>query len=196
MSQLIILAGASGAGKSTLARNFCQSAPSFMHVEQDRFCLDRSHLLSEADFFQLNHESPDIIDHDMALAAVRHLLSGHSTQLPIYEPRRLKRLGNQTVQAENLVFEGLHAFFDQRLLSLGAIKIFIDVPTSVSRDRRIHRDSRSSADALGIAQYIDRAVHVGFSTHVSPLRKYADYSIDGTDTVERNVRHLHDLILQ
>ncbi len=189
MNQLILITGPSAAGKSTLASELVTRLEGYQVINQDNFCFDRNALLLEYDFFDLNHESPKIVDHDLAYLVLNKLLLGKEAEIPLYVHKELSRDGSITITGSDIIYEGLHAFFDPRLRELARLKVFIETDDSTLLKRRLHRDSvqRGIKNAKEESYFSD-VVLGNYKQHVQPLKVEADIVLDGNLNTQEQVR--------
>lgn len=136
------ICGASGSGKSTLAEELMRDVGiSGVILQQDAYYLDHSDLSFE-DRAKLNYDEPAIFDHDLLYADVSALLSGKPICRKAYDFSLHQRCdtGETIYPANLLILEGIHAFYDPRLLEKMFLKLYINVEPDVCLLRRIHRD--------------------------------------------------------
>lgn len=141
---LIGICGASGSGKTTLARELVQRlGVGCVILNQDAYYKDNS-ALSFEERCRLNYDEPDIFDHDLLYQDVCTLLSGHSINRKNYDfSKRLRADTEEMIRpAEVLIVEGIHAFYDERLMEKMFLKLYVEVEPDVCLLRRIRRDMR------------------------------------------------------
>ncbi|MBQ4075073.1 MAG: uridine kinase [Clostridia bacterium] len=150
--------GASGSGKSTLARELVRDiGATSVVLNQDAYYLDHSHLTFE-ERTKLNYDEPCIFDHDLLYEDVCSLLNGRSITRKAYDFTQHKRADTTEViqPADVLIVEGIHSFYDQRLLEKMFLKLYIQVEPDVCLLRRIRRDIKDRGRAIDniAAQYL------------------------------------------
>lgn len=142
--------GASGSGKSTLARELVRDiGASSVVLNQDAYYKDQSHRPFE-ERVRLNYDEPGIFDHDLLYHDVCELLAGRSITRKGYDFAQHKRADTTEVllPADVLIVEGIHAFYDQRLLEKMFLKLYIEVEPDVCLLRRIRRDIKDRGRAI------------------------------------------------
>lgn len=179
MHDLIIIGGPSGVGKTTVARQLAARLPGCTPLSQDCFCADRSHLLVDHDFYTLDHEQPEIIDHSLAADSIHRLRSAQPVDVPVYLHSQLRRSGQQTLPAGHVIYEGLHALYDDELVQSAVLRVFLDAPEPVTYQRRRLRDLHDrGGDPARYEHYFHHFVLPGFERHVRPLMHKANLVVD------------------
>ncbi len=136
------ICGASGSGKSTLSEELLKAlGPDNTLITQDSYYYDHPHLSFE-ERAALNYDEPHIFDHDLLLADVDALLKGQSVPKKGYDFSHHKRADSEEMMrpGQVLILEGIHAFYDKRLLQRMFLKLFINVEPDICLLRRINRD--------------------------------------------------------
>lgn len=139
---IIGICGASGSGKSTLAEELLRAVGSDNAIiNQDAYYFDHPSLSFE-ERAALNFDEPHIFDHDMLLQDVEQLQSGHPVLRKQYDFTLHKRAKSEEMICPGrvLILEGIHAFYDKRLLDKMFLKLFINVEPDICLLRRINRD--------------------------------------------------------
>lgn len=150
--------GASGSGKSTLARELVRDiGASSVVINQDAYYLDHPDLTFE-ERCRLNYDEPCIFDHDLLYQDVCDLMAGRSITKKAYDFAQHRRADTTEVitPADVLIVEGIHSFYDQRLLEKMFLKLYIQVEPDVCLLRRIRRDIKDRGRAIDniAAQYL------------------------------------------
>ncbi len=136
------ICGASGSGKSTLSEELLRAiGPDNTLINQDAYYYDHPHLSFE-ERAALNYDEPHIFDHDLLNSDIDALLSGQSIQKKLYDFTDHRRAHSDELikPGRVLIMEGIHAFYDKRLLDKMFLKLFISVEPDICLLRRINRD--------------------------------------------------------
>lgn len=138
------ICGASGSGKSTLARELVRDVgvPSLV-LNQDAYYLDHPDLTFE-ERTRLNYDEPCVFDHDLLYQDVCALLEGKPITRKAYDFSQHRRSDPDEIidpaGAKVLIVEGIHSFYDKRLLEKMFLKLYINVEPDICLLRRIRRD--------------------------------------------------------
>lgn len=155
---LIGVCGASGSGKSTLCEELTRKlGTASLVINQDAYYLDHPDLSYE-ERSALNYDEPQIFDHDLLLQDVQSLVAGKPITQKAYDFTQHRRADRENLltPAPVIVIEGIHAFFDQRLMDMMFLKLYINVEADICLLRRISRDIKErerSIDSIG-KQYL------------------------------------------
>ena len=153
------ICGASGSGKTTLAEQLIKDlAVPVTVIHQDCYYLDHSEMTFE-ERCKLNYDEPKIFDHDLLYEDICALLEGKCVTRKSYDFTRHARADTQELIEPNevLIVEGIHAFYDKRLLEKMYLKLYISVETDICLLRRITRDIKERGrdiDSIS-AQYLN-----------------------------------------
>ena len=174
---IIGVCGASGSGKSTLAEELCRKIGSgSMVISHDSYYLDHSHLSFEERVL-LNYDKPEIFDHDLFLQDIQALSSGEAITRKHYDFGNHRRADTQELihPTDVLILEGIHIFYDARLLDLMFLKIFISVEPDICLLRRITRDINERSRNIDniSAQYL-ATVKPMYDKHIRNYIELAD----------------------
>ena len=153
------ICGASGSGKSTLAREITRDiGASVVVLQQDSYYTNHPDMTFE-ERSQLNYDEPGIFDHAALYEDVSSLLSGQSIRRKAYDFSLHARCDTDEIiePADVLILEGIHAFYDRRLLDKMFLKLYVSVDPDICLLRRIKRDIKERGrDIDNIArQYLD-----------------------------------------
>ncbi|MBQ8080880.1 MAG: uridine kinase [Clostridia bacterium] len=144
------ICGASGSGKTTLAEELTRDlgVPTTV-INQDGYYLDHPDMTFEERCL-LNYDEPDIFDHDLLYQDICTLLSGQPITRKVYDFSRHARAdGGELVEpTEVLIVEGIHAFYDRRLMDKMYLKLYISVEPDICLLRRITRDIKDRGRAI------------------------------------------------
>ena len=152
------ICGASGSGKSTLAQELTREiGVSSVIIQQDAYYLDHPDLSFEQRA-RLNYDEPGIFDHDLLYQDVSALLEGRPALRRSYDFSRHARCdtGEVIQPADVLIVEGIHAFYDRRLLERMFLKLYVNVEPDICLLRRIQRDIKERGRAIDniASQYV------------------------------------------
>lgn len=171
---IILIGGGSGAGKTTLA----QSIDSATIVHMDDFHHPRE-TWPDIPYFA---DHPDAIAIGEIVDTINHLVAGHEATIYPYSPLDGKRHEPRLIiPNQNLVVEGLFALHYPELLTLDALRLYVDCPAGVREERRIVRDyakGRNKEQSLAWSVGVD-AMHGCF---VENTREYAHFVISGQES--------------
>lgn len=175
---LVAIGGGSGSGKTTFANEVRNSFPTntVLIVQQDHFYKDLSHLKVDEREKQ-NFDHPDAIDHDLLFSQAQKLSEGSPIERPTYDFRTHTKTG-KTVSLDPspvIIFDGIFSLYDQRMLGLVDLKVFVDVPDDVRVLRRMQRDvvERGRTAASVSRQYL-ATVRPMHDMYVAPTKWLAD----------------------
>ncbi|KAJ2797961.1 Uridine kinase [Coemansia guatemalensis] len=180
---MVGIAGASASGKTSVARQIVESlnVPWVVIISMDSF-YRRLTPEESKQAFQNNHDfdHPSSYDFAAAVRALESLKHGKATNIPQYD-FATHCPSNETLHvygASVVVFEGIFALYDQRVLDMLDVKIFVDTDSDVCLARRIRRDVAERArDPLGVLQQYDRFVKPAYDGFVRPTMNNADIII-------------------
>lgn len=144
------ICGASGSGKSTLAQELTHDLGDRCTVlQQDAYYLDQSHRPFE-ERAKINWDEPTIFDHELLYQDICDLMNGHAIRRRGYDYTRHARKDTDewVFPRDVLVLEGIHAFYDQRLLEKMFLRLYISVEPDICLLRRIQRDINERGRAI------------------------------------------------
>ena len=154
------ICGASGSGKSTLAAELVRDmGVESIVLNQDAYYLDHPDLSFE-ERVKLNYDEPCIFDHDLLYRDVCALLEGKPIIRKAYDFSQHRRADTSEVidpgKARVLIVEGIHSFYDRRLLDKMFLKLYISVEPDICLLRRIRRDIKDRGRQIDniAAQYL------------------------------------------
>ena len=154
------ICGASGSGKSTLAAELVRDmGVESIVLNQDAYYLDHPDLSFE-ERVKLNYDEPCIFDHDLLYRDVCALLEGKPIIRKAYDFSQHRRADTSEVidpgKARVLIVEGIHSFYDRRLLDKMFLKLYINVEPDICLLRRIRRDIKDRGRQIDniAAQYL------------------------------------------
>ena len=172
------ICGASGSGKSTLAHELSTMVNrSILIINQDAYYYDHPDL-SFDERCRLNYDEPSIFDHDLLLEDVKMLLSGKSVSKKRYDyalHRRADATGEMLEPHDVIIVEGIHAFYDPRLLELMDLKLYVHVDADICLLRRIVRDINERGREIdGISSQYISTVKPMFDQYIRNYEQHAD----------------------
>lgn len=141
---LILLAGGSGSGKTTVAEEIIKNLPADIDgiaICQDRFYHDNAKDKTK-NLDDFNYDHPNALNWRLMRKQLKSLLSNKVTYLPIYDYKihgHLKEK-DKVKPTDVIIFEGIHALYDEEINNLSDLKIFVDTPKDESFIRRLERD--------------------------------------------------------
>lgn len=79
-----------------------------------------------------------------------------------------------------ILYEGIHALYDEKLRSMMSMKIFVQTDDDIRLARRLLRDtSERGRDVPGVIYQYTRFVKPSYDEFVNPTSKHADVIIPG-----------------
>jgi uridine kinase len=176
-SRLVAVVGGSGAGKSWFIQRICELlGEKAGHLQLDDFYRDRSKL-PLARRARVNFDEPRAIDWRYAERVLLDCRAGHSTELPRYDfATHCRIVERATWEPRPIVFvDGLWLLRRPDLRQLFDLKVYLDTPHTLRRDRRLARDVRERG-------YSQSETHRRFQQEVLPMhhryvepqKRYAD----------------------
>ena len=177
---LIGICGASGSGKSTLARGIRNVlGDRALILPQDCYYFDQSaHPFDER--AATDYDDPKIFDHAELLRDVDALFAGKPVNRKGYDYAQHVRADSDELiyPPDVLIIEGIHAFYDDELLSRMALKIFVHVDPDVCIVRRMKRDTRDRGRTVEsvAAQYL-KQVKPHYDNTISRYIYKADFAV-------------------
>lgn len=136
-----------------------------------------------------NFDAPSSLETDLLVDHLDALLAGRPVQVPTYAFDVHDRVGVHTVHPGPLVLlEGILLLTDPRIRERLDLAVFVDAPTDVRRERRVHRDvhERGRQEAW-VRDRFARHVEPMHQRHVEPTRAHADLVVDGTQALAHAV---------
>ena len=153
------ICGASGSGKSTLTEELTRSiGVSSVVLQQDCYYRDRTDLPFE-ERVRLNYDEPDMFDHEQLYEDVLALMAGKPVRRRAYDFANHAPAACEGLiwPADVLILEGIHAFYDKRLLEKMFLRLYVQVEPDICLLRRIQRDIKERGRAIDniASQYLN-----------------------------------------
>lgn len=177
---IIGICGGTSSGKSTLAKTIKEELScSCVILGQDCYYFDQKAKPME-ERAKVNYDSPDIFDHDELYMDVLALKAGRPITKKGYDfPNHCRADSDELIYPpEVLVIEGIHAFYDVRLMSHMDLKIYMRVDTDICLLRRIDRDMKKRGRTLeSIAAQYKATVKPMYDEYISKYIDKADFAV-------------------
>lgn len=179
---VIGICGGSGSGKTYLTKKLIENSPTgkVCPFPLDSYYLPRDWQKKDS-LGYLNFDLPEAFNTQKMLYDFLDLSSGFSIEQPIYkynvsppsidfaiiEPRPV------------IIVEGIFVFYYKEIFNRLDIKVLIDAPTDLKRQRRIERDIKERGYELDQILYrFDNHAEDSFKNFVLPYKKDADFLIE------------------
>ncbi len=181
------ICGASGSGKTTLAlalqKVFEDGA---IILPQDSYYRDHS----DVPFEQragIDYDDPSAFDHELLYQDIRKLVNGGNITEKDYNYNYHIRsdTGKLIVPKGVLIFEGIHAFHDERLTAMMDLKVYMDTDPDTCLIRRIRRDTRERMRSLEsvLSQY-ETTVKPAYDKYITGYKRFADVVVTQNSRME------------
>ena len=198
---IIGIGGPSGSGKTSVASKIVSmmNVPWTVLISLDNFYKPLSTEERQKAFkSEYDFDEPAAIDLDLAYQCISNLKNGRKTDIPIYSFVNHNRVPGKTIPiygASVIVLEGIYGLYDQRLLDLMDIKIYVHADLDICLARRLSRDIVSRGrDLHGCIDQWERFVKPNAEKYVKPTMKNADAIIpsmgENTTAVTLLVDHI------
>ncbi|GEQ71850.1 hypothetical protein JCM33374_g5536 [Metschnikowia sp. JCM 33374] len=197
---VIGVAGFSGSGKTSISQQIISklNQPWTVLLSFDNFYKPLSPEESERAFScSYDFDTPEAIDMDLVVEKLKSLKQGRKTEIPVYSFSHHNRTDkNITIYGANvIIIEGIYALYDQRLLDLMDIKVFVDTDLDVCLARRLTRDILyRGRDLAGALKQWEQFVKPNATTSVYPTIRNADLVIprglDNTRAIDLMIKHI------
>ena len=176
------ICGASGSGKSTLAEELATMVnKSILIINQDAYYKDHPDLSFEERCL-LNYDEPSIFDHDLLLHDMNTLISGQPITRKAYDYAQHRRADTDELiyPHDVVILEGIHCFFDPRLMKLMFLKLYMKVDADICLLRRIERDILERGRSIdSISSQYRATVRPMFSQYIANYVEFADIIVAG-----------------
>ncbi|XP_056278514.1 uridine-cytidine kinase-like 1 isoform X2 [Pseudoliparis swirei] len=198
---VIGLCGGSASGKTTVARKIIEAldVPWVVLLSMDSFYKvltpDQQTLAASNDY---NFDHPDAFDFDLLTHTLRKLKQGKSVKIPVYDftTHGRQKEWKTVYGASVIIFEGIMAFADKKLLQLLDMKIFVDTDSDIRLVRRLRRDiSGRGRDIEGVIKQYNKFVKPAFEQYIEPTMRLADIVVPrggcNMVAIDLIVQHVH-----
>ncbi|NGM68164.1 uridine kinase [Natronolimnobius sp. AArcel1] len=179
-SFVIGIAGGTGAGKTTVARTVANHVgEAVTRIPLDNYYEDLSHL-EPADRAQVNYDHPDAFEWDLLCEHLEALLAGEPIEMPQYDFEIHNRADECVTVApsEVIVLEGIFALYDETILEMLDLCVYVMTDADVRILRRIERDVvERGRDLEGVIEQYLETVKPMHERFVDPTKKNADVII-------------------
>jgi uridine kinase len=179
-SFVIGIAGGTGAGKTTVSRTVAETVgEAVTRIPLDNYYEDLSHLEYE-ERAEVNYDHPSAFEWELLRAQLDSLLMGQPVEMPQYDFEVHNRKDERvTVEPSDvIVLEGILSLFDEQVVEMLDLKVYVMTDADVRILRRIERDVVDrDRDLEGVIdQYLEtvKPMHEQF---VEPTKKNADVII-------------------
>ena len=177
---IVGICGGTSSGKSTLAKAIRAQLPcTTVILGQDCYYFDQKAKPFE-ERCKVNYDAPEIFDHDELLADVTALREGRPITTKGYDfPNHCRADSEELIYPPDvLIVEGIHAFYDDRLLALMDLKVYMRVDTDIALLRRIDRDMKKRGRSLeSIAAQYRATVKPMYDEYISKYIDKADFAV-------------------
>ncbi|AFZ73950.1 uridine kinase [Natronobacterium gregoryi] len=179
-SFVIGIAGGTGAGKTTVARRLAEAVGEpVTRIPLDNYYEDLSHLEYE-ERESVNYDHPSAFEWELLREHLETLLLGQSIEMPQYDFEAHNRKDERVPvePTDVIVLEGIFSLYDEEILDMLDLRIYVLTDADVRILRRIDRDVVDRGRDLEevIDQYLEtvKPMHEQF---VEPTKKEADVII-------------------
>lgn len=197
---IIGIGGFSGSGKTSISQKI------ILELNQPWTVL----LLSDNFYKALNEEEsirahqskydfdhPDAVDMDLLVEKLTSLKQGKKTEIQVYSFAKHNRIDKFfTIYGANvIILEGILALYDQRIIDLMDIKVFVDTDLDVCLARRLTRDILyRGRDLAGALKQWETFVKPNAVKFISPTIRNADLVIprglDNRTAIDLLIQHI------
>ncbi|KAM6929987.1 uridine-cytidine kinase-like 1 isoform 2-T2 [Lycodopsis pacificus] len=198
---VIGLCGGSASGKTTVARKIIEAldVPWVVLLSMDSFYKvltpDQQTLAASNDY---NFDHPDAFDFDLLTHTLHKLKQGKSVKIPVYDftTHGRQKEWKTVYGASVIIFEGIMAFADKKLLQLLDMKIFVDTDSDIRLVRRLRRDiTGRGRDIEGVIKQYNKFVKPAFEQYIEPTMRLADIVVPrggcNMVAIDLIVQHVH-----
>ena len=179
-SFVVGIAGGTGAGKTTVAREVAGAVgEAVTRIPLDNYYKDLTHL-EYAERKEVNYDHPSAFEWQLIREQLEQLSMGQSIEMPQYDFERHNRT-DETVLVEPtdvIVIEGIFGLYDEALLDMLDLRVYVMTDADVRILRRIQRDVIDRGrDLEGVIDQYLATVKPMHEQFVAPTKKEADIII-------------------
>lgn len=177
--RLIGITGGSGSGKSTVVRRIKEAYPEAVVISQDSYYRSAP-FISNDNITAYNFDHPDAFDMDLMLDNLRNLKDGRACMMPQYDFVHHRRRDEFVrVEPSNLIIlDGLMIFYDERIMDVLDLKLYVDTPADIRFIRRLQRDIKERGRTVeSVIEQYTKVVRPGHFNFIEPMKEYADIII-------------------
>ncbi|MDJ1434039.1 uridine kinase [Halostagnicola sp. A-GB9-2] len=179
-SFVIAIAGGTGAGKTTVSREIADAVgEAVTRIPLDNYYKDLSHLEYE-ERKSVNYDHPSAFEWELLRSHLDSLSMGQAVEMPQYDfDVHNRKVETTTVEPTDiLILEGILALYDEEILDMLDLRVYVMTDADVRILRRIQRDVIERERELEgvIDQYLGtvKPMHEQF---VEPTKSDADIII-------------------
>ena len=185
---LIGIAGVPCAGKTTLCMRL-EEKPGITCLRMEDFYKGNELIPRYRNF--RNYDSPLSIDFEALGRTIKSLKRGESVDVPVYSKDSAGAVGIQKITAAGIIIvEGFLLFVKKEIRDLFDVRIFMDV----DQETQLMRKKGRNAGLDSNLEYYNKVLVPMSKKHVVPTKKYADYILDGTKTIDELTTELIDIL--
>ena len=161
-------------------------------IGQDSYYHDHSELdMTERAF--INYDHPDALELELLACHVDELRTGRGIDMPLYDFQTHCR-GPETERVEPVslvLVEGILIFQHAPTRNVLDLKVFVDAPTALRKERRIRRDTEERGRTESAVQrQFDTSAQPMHEIFVEPSKHHADVIVSGRDPIDTVVREV------
>ncbi|APX97046.1 uridine kinase [Natronorubrum daqingense] len=174
------IAGGTGAGKTTVSRTVAETVgEAVTRIPLDNYYQDLSHMPFE-ERADVNYDHPSAFEWELLREQLNDLLMGQSVEMPQYDFEIHNRKDERvTVEPTDvIVLEGILSLYDEEILDMLDLRVYVMTDADVRILRRIERDVIDRGRNLeGVIQQYLGTVKPMHEQFVEPTKKSADVII-------------------
>ncbi|RCK57339.1 Uridine kinase [Candida viswanathii] len=199
---IIGIAGNSGSGKTSISQQIIQeiNQPWTVLLSFDNFYNPLTPEESKRAFANnFDFDTPDSLDFELLVETIKNLKRGGKATIPVYSFTSHNRTNktNTIYGANVIIVEGLYALYDERLLDMMDLKIYVDTDLDICLARRLTRDILYRGRDLGGAiQQWERFVKPNAVKFINPTMHNADLVIprglDNSIAINLMINHINN----